>query len=126
MTTAPQFPLEHWTTRQLYKSELAFCLVLPSLRDLQRVLPEQQESGTATLHVWPCLLGNASKGSRSALAQGGLPGADHSHLNEPGQQKIVLPSRHLILRFFLGQHAHLWVLLIKFLQGDYNVSCACL
>ena len=59
-----------------------------------------------------------------------LPDVDYPgqiiRLGQPEQQKIVLPSRHLILRFFLGQHADLWVLLIKFLQGGYNVSSACL
>ena len=58
-----------------------------------------------------------------------LPDVDSSRqittLGQPKQQKVALPSRHLILRFFLGQHADLGVLLIKFLQGDYNVSSAC-
>ena len=58
-----------------------------------------------------------------------LPDVDSSGqittLGQPKQQKIARPSRHLILCFFLGQHADLGVLLIKFLQGDYNVSSAC-
>lgn len=98
--------------------------MLPSLRDLQRVLPEQQNQGQPH-----CMSGPVCSAMQAKEAGALLPKVDSSGqittLERPGQQKIV-PSRHLILRFFLGQHAHLWVLLIKFLQGDYNVSCACL